>query len=388
MMMRAAAQLPANSVGCMATDWALPVGILDDASCISCTAPTFHPFQTVNFHIPAASQSEAPKQMVPRPFARLAATSSLSTRVASLHRIRQSRHTQRDLLPCCSRTAVASRCSERCGFLSTDQAQLRLNMQVLDCEAMLYFQHFIQWLSARPGCAGCACQGVMDIGSCAPVVARLSLTTRGRACATDVRQQINRRSQIHHDTVAARLSPTTRGRACATDRGLPAMKRRSQIHDTVSAQICIMCYDSFGSQPVSGNGLCCQQLKALGRPATSARDLLVVLALGEVLGTQTCCLRSQPARLVLVGSCRAWRAGRCFAGQVVVATFSPAHAVSLAPPTERAPLATPAMLLTSPALSRPFQSPDDAMRPFPRSGAVPNPANWISVLLFLFRVAS
>ena len=194
-MMRAAAQLQTNSVrrpcaqGCTATDWALPVGILDDASCVSCTAPSFHAFQSVNFQIPAASQSEAPKQMVPRPFVRLAATSSLSTRVTSLHPIRQSRPTRRDLLPCCSKTAVASRCSERCGFLSTDQAQLRLNMHVLDCEATVYFQHFIQWLSARPGCAGCACQGVMDIGSFASVVARLSPTTRGRACATDVRQQ-------------------------------------------------------------------------------------------------------------------------------------------------------------------------------------------------------
>ena len=104
-------------------------------------------------------------------------------------RIRQSWLTQIDLPPYCHKAAMASFCSERGHFQLTDQAQLRLNMQVFDCEAMLYFQHFIQWLSARPGCAGCACQGVMDIGSFPPVVARLSPTTRGRACATGVRQQ-------------------------------------------------------------------------------------------------------------------------------------------------------------------------------------------------------
>ena len=71
-----------------------------------------------------------------------------------------------------------------------------------------------------------------------------------------------------------------------------------------------------------------------------------------------------------------------------ITTFSRAHAVSFAPPATRAALATPAMLLTSPAYPRQAQSPDHAMRPFPGSGPVQNPASWILVLLFLFHAAS
>ena len=71
-----------------------------------------------------------------------------------------------------------------------------------------------------------------------------------------------------------------------------------------------------------------------------------------------------------------------------ITTFSPALAVSFAPPATRAALAALAMLLTSPAYPRQAQSPDHAMRPLPGSGPVQNPASWISVLLFLFHAAS
>ena len=179
-MMRPAGRLHANSVrrtptqGCMASDGVLP-GSLDDASCISGAGIRFHAFQTVNFHTSVANRSEALlKQTVP--------VCSFGP-IFAHYRATLLRGLGNNVIGC--RTAAKQICSEK-GRLLPTEAQLRLNAQVFDREATWYFQHFIQWLSARPRCAGCACQGWMDVGSLAPaVVARLVPKT----CATGVCQQ-------------------------------------------------------------------------------------------------------------------------------------------------------------------------------------------------------